>query len=301
MSTVVPPGGPLAFSDDDALRRIRPSIGGVVGVANPFARSLEVTGAWLLGILWVLPLVYAFWTAFHPPAYSTNFTLDAPLTLANFIKAWQAAPFARYFVNTVLLVTMVLAAQLVLVTLAAYAFARFTFPGRDVLFALVLVQLMIMPDVLIVENYRTMTALGIKDTILSIGLPYMASAFGIFLLRQTFKTVPRELDEAARVEGCSPLSTLWKVYVPLARPTYIAYGLVSISYHWNNFLWPLIITNSVESRPVTVGLQVFSATDQGIDWSIISAATLMTSGPLLVAFLRVQRQFVQSFMRAGIR
>ncbi|HEY3553541.1 MAG TPA: carbohydrate ABC transporter permease [Casimicrobiaceae bacterium] len=301
MSTVVPPGGPLAFSDDDALRRIRPSIGGVVGVANPFARSLEVTGAWLLGILWVLPLVYAFWTAFHPPAYSTNFTLDAPLTLANFVKAWQAAPFARYFVNTVLLVTMVLAAQLVLVTLAAYAFARFTFPGRDVLFALGLVQLMIMPDVLIVENYRTMTALGIKDTILSIGLPYMASAFGIFLLRQTFKTVPRELDEAARVEGCSPLSTLWKVYVPLARPTYIAYGLVSISYHWNNFLWPLIITNSVESRPVTVGLQVFSATDQGIDWSIISAATLMTSGPLLVAFLLFQRQFVQSFMRAGIR
>jgi sn-glycerol 3-phosphate transport system permease protein len=196
---------------------------------------------------------------------------------------------------------MVLAAQLVLVTLAAYAFARFTFPGRDALFALVLVQLMIMPDVLIVENYRTMTALGIKDTILSIGLPYMASAFGIFLLRQTFKTVPRELDEAARVEGCSPLQTLWKVYVPLARPTYIAYGLVSISYHWNNFLWPLIITNSVESRPVTVGLQVFSATDQGIDWSIISAATLMTSGPLLVAFLLFQRQFVESFMRAGIR
>ena len=265
------------------------------------SRSLETLGAWVLGILWVMPLFYAFWTAFHPPAFSTHFTPSAPVTLQNFVKAWQAAPFARYFVNTVILVTMVLAAQLVLVTLAAYAFARFRFPGRDVVFALVLVQLMIMPDVLIVENYRTMAALGIKDTILSIGLPYMASAFGIFLLRQTFKTVPRELDEAARVEGCSLLQTLWKVYVPLARPTYIAYALVSISYHWNNFLWPLIITNSVESRPVTVGLQVFSATDQGIDWSIISAATLMTTGPLLIAFLLFQRQFVQSFMRAGIR
>ncbi len=268
---------------------------------RPLSRSLETFGAWVLGIVWVLPLVYAFWTAFHPPAYSTDFSLTAPLTVANFVKAWQAAPFARYFVNTVILVTMVLAAQLVLVTLAAYAFARFRFPGRDVAFALVLVQLMVMPDVLIVENYRTMTELGIKDTILSIGLPYMASAFGIFLLRQTFKTVPRELDEAARVEGCSPLQTLWKVYVPLAKPTYIAYALVSISYHWNNFLWPLIITNSVESRPVTVGLQVFSATDQGIDWSIICAATLMTTGPLLVAFLLFQRQFVQSFIRAGIR
>ena len=265
------------------------------------SRALETLGAWVLGILWLLPLAYAIWTAFHPSAFSTHFTLTAPLTLDNFVNAWHAAPFARYFVNTVILVTMVLVAQMVLVTLAAYAFARFEFPGRDVAFALVLVQLMIMPDVLIVENYRTMTVLGIKDTILSIGLPYMASAFGIFLLRQTFKTVPRELDEAARIEGCSPLQTLWKVYVPLARPTYVAYALVSVSYHWNNFLWPLIITNSVESRPVTVGLQVFASTDQGIDWSIISAATLLTTGPLLIAFLLFQRQFVQSFMRAGIR
>ena len=265
------------------------------------AHALETVAAWFLGLLWILPLVYAIWTAFHPPAFSTRFAFNAPLTLDNFVKAWHAAPFARYFANTVILVTMVLVAQLVLVTLAAYAFARFDFPGRNIAFALVLVQLMIMPDVLLVENYRTMTAMGIKDTILSIGLPYMASAFGIFLLRQTFKTVPRELDEAARVEGCSPLQTVWRVYVPLARPTYLAYALVSVSYHWNNFLWPLIITDSVESRPVTVGLQVFSSTDQGIDWSIICAATLLTTGPLLVAFLLFQRQFVQSFMRAGIR
>ena len=263
--------------------------------------ALETFAAWLLGFLWVLPLLYAFWTAFHPPEFSTHLDLSAPLTLDNFVKAWHAAPFARYFANTVILVTMVLVAQMVLVTLAAFAFARFEFPGRNVAFALVLVQLMIMPDVLIVENYRTMTALGIKDTILAIGLPYMASAFGIFLLRQTFKTVPRELDDAARVEGCTPLQTLWKVYVPLARPTYLAYALVSVSYHWNNFLWPLIITESVNTRPVTVGLQVFSATDQGIDWSIITAATLLSTGPLLVAFLLFQRQFVQSFMRAGIR
>jgi sn-glycerol 3-phosphate transport system permease protein len=264
-------------------------------------RGVETAAAWLLGALWVLPLAYAVWTAFHPPEFATRFALGAPLTLANFVRAWHAAPFARYFVNTVLLVTMVLAAQLVLVTLAAYAFARFEFRGRGVLFALVLVQLMVMPDVLIVENYRTMVALGINDTILAIGLPYMASAFGIFLLRQAFKTVPRELDEAARVEGCGPLSVLWHVYVPLARPVYLAYALVSVSYHWNNFLWPLIITNSVESRPLTVGLQVFSATDQGIDWSVITAATLLTTAPLLVAFLLFQRQFVQSFMRAGIR
>ena len=264
-------------------------------------RGLETTGAWLLGALWILPLAYAVWTAFHPGEYSTHFVLTAPLTLDNFARAWSAAPFARYFLNTVLLCATILAAQLVLCTLAAYAFARFEFPGRGILFALVLLQLMVMPDVLIVENYRTMGLLGLRDTIVAIALPYMASAFGIFLLRQTFKTVPRELDEAARVEGCSPLQVLWRVYVPLARPVYLAYALVSISFHWNNFLWPLIITNSVESRPLTVGLQVFSAGDQGIDWSIITAATLLASAPLLIAFLLFQRQFVQSFMRAGIK
>lgn len=262
---------------------------------------LESAAAWLLGLLWILPLAYAVWTAFHAPEFSTRLELGAPLTLQNFANAWNAAPFARYFLNTFLLVSMILAAQLVLSTLAAYSFARFEFRGRDFMFFLVLLQLMVMPDVLIVENYNTMNLLGLRDTLLAIGLPYFASAFGIFLLRQTFKIVPRELEEAARVEGASALQVLLKVYVPLAKPVYLAYALVSVSHHWNNFLWPLIITNSVESRPLTVGLQVFSSTDQGVDWSIITAATLMTSAPLLIGFLLFQRQFVQSFMRAGIR
>ncbi len=276
-----------------------------LAIRNPPAArlgtALDTAGAWLLGILWAAPLLYAVWTAFHASEYAAHLALLAPLTLRNFARAWAAAPFARYFLNSFLLVSSILAAQLVLSTLAAFAFARFAFFGRELLFLLVLVQLMIMPDVLIVENYRTMHALGLVDSILGIGLPYMASAFGIFLLRQTFKTVPKELDEAARVEGCNLLQLLWKVYVPLAKPVYIAFGLVSVSYHWNNFLWPLIITNSVTTRPVTVGLSVFASTDQGIDWSVITAATLLTSAPLLLAFLLFQRQFVQSFIRAGIR
>ena len=266
-----------------------------------FWHRIEVLGAWLLALVWLAPLIYAFWAAFHPPAYATRFELFAPLTLENFAEAWSQAPFARYYVNTFLLVTSILVAQFVLCTLAAYAFARFEFFGRDVAFALVLVQLMIMPEVLIVENYRTMSMIGAVDTILGIGLPYMASAFGIFLLRQTFKTVPKELEEAARVEGCSFLQVLTKVYVPLAKPTYVAYGLVSVSYHWNNFLWPLVITNSVETRPLTVGLAIFGAPESGVDWSIITAGTLLAVAPLLIAFLLFQRQLVQSFMHAGIK
>ncbi len=268
---------------------------------NRPTHPLEAIGAWFLALIWLAPLAYAFWSALHPAAYATSFSLSAPWTLENFARAWNQAPFGRYYVNTVLLVCMVLAGQLVLCTLAAYAFARFSFRGSTIAFALVLLQLMIMPDVLIVENYRVVSGLGLLDTIPAIALPYMASAFGIFLLRQTFKSVPVELTDAARVEGAGPLTILWRVYVPLARPTYIAFALVSVSYHWNNFLWPLIVTNSVGSRPLTVGLAVFGAPETGVDWSIINAATVMTMAPLLAAFLLFQRQFMQSFMRAGIR
>jgi sn-glycerol 3-phosphate transport system permease protein len=273
---------------------------GIVG-PPPRGQWIEHAAALLLAVLWVLPLVYAFWAAFHPPGYATRFDPLAPVTLDNFRRAWAVAPFARYFLNTVLLVSLVLVFQFVFCTLAAYAFARFSFPGRDLAFALVLIQILIMPDVLFVENYTTLSRLDLVDTVVAIGLPYMASAFGIFLLRQTFKQVPRDLEEAAQVEGAGVLRVLMSVYVPLARPTYLAYGLVSVSYHWNNFLWPLVITNSVETRPITVGLGIFAAPETGVSWSVISAATLLSVAPLLAAFLLFQRQFVQSFMRAGIK
>jgi sn-glycerol 3-phosphate transport system permease protein len=269
--------------------------------STPIARTLETGAAWVLGLFWLAPLLYAVWTAFHPAFYATHFDFLAPLTLENLDRAWHAAPFARYFLNTVILVVMIVGAQCVLCTLAAFAFARFQFRGRDLLFALVLMQLMIAPEILAVANYQTVRALGFVDSLVGVALPYLTSAFGIFLLRQAFLGVPKDLEEAARIEGCGTLGVLWRVYVPLARPIYLAYGLVQVSFHWNNFLWPLIITNSVETRPLTVGLSVFSSTDQGIDWSVITAATVMTSGPLLVGFLLFQRQFVQSFMRAGIR
>lgn len=266
-----------------------------------FDLGLRSLSAWLLGLVWLLPLAYALWSAFHPSAFSTHFTWDAPWTLENFRRAWAAAPFPRYALNTFILVTSILIGQFILCTLAAYAFTRYRFRGQDWAFSLVLVQLMIMPDVVLVENYRSMHALGLSDSLTAMALPYMASAFGIFLLRQTFKTIPVELEEAARLEGCGALSILWRVYIPLAKPIYLAYALVSVSFHWNNFLWPLVVSNSVETRPLTVGLGVFSGTDQGIDWSIINAATLISTAPLLLAFMLFQRQFMQSFMRAGIR
>jgi sn-glycerol 3-phosphate transport system permease protein len=140
-------------------------------------QSVPVTlAAWLFGLLWALPLLYALWAGFHTSAYATRFDLTSPLTLANFTRAWEAAPFARYFLNTLVLVLGIMAGQFVICTLAAFGLARWKFWGSEVLFALILVQLMVTPDVLILENYRALQSLGLIDSLTGIGLPYVASA-----------------------------------------------------------------------------------------------------------------------------
>ena len=268
---------------------------------NRYWQLISTVMAWMLGIFWIFPLLYAFWAAFHAPEYATRFSLLAPLSLENFRTAWQQAPFVRYMLNTVIITALILAFQLVLCTLAAYALARIQFIGRNLVFALVLMQLMVVPEILIVENYQTLASLNAIDTYMGVALPYLASAFGIFLLRQSFMTVPHDLEDAARIEGCGVLAVICKVYVPLAKPTYLAFSLVSISYHWNNFLWPLVVTNTEQSRPLTVGMAIFGAPESGVDWSIICAGTLISIAPLLILFLFFQRQFVQSFIHAGLK
>jgi sn-glycerol 3-phosphate transport system permease protein len=263
--------------------------------------SLVPLAGWVLGLIWIAPLLLLVWAAWHPGGDALRLSLHTRWGLDNFAAAWQIAPFARYLRNTLCIVSLLLALQLVVCTLAGYALARLVFGGRGLVFALVLLQLMVMPEVLIAENYLSIARLGQVDHYLGVALPYIASAFGIFLLRQTFMSVPQELEDAARIEGLGRLAILVKVYVPLARPTYLAYALVSVSYHWNNFLWPLVATNTAASRPVTVGMALFASPETGVDWGVLSAGTLLSIGPLLLAFLLFQRQFMQSFMNAGIK
>ena len=268
---------------------------------NKLMAFLSASSAWMLALLWIFPLLYAFWAAFHSAEYTTHFSLFAPLELSNFEKAWSQAPFVRYMINTFAISLLTLAGQLIVCTLAAYALARIAFRGRALVFSLIIMQLMVTPEILIVANYQTLAQFHVIDTYLAVAIPYIASAFGIFLLRQSFKTIPMDLENAARLEGCNLLQIIWKVYVPLAKPTYVAYALVSISTHWNNFLWPLVVTNTENSRPLTVGLSIFGAPESGVDWAIICAGTLISIAPLLVVFILFQRQFIQSFMHAGIK
>ena len=155
------------------------------------------------------------------------------------------------------MVAAVLFVQFISITLAGYAFARIDFYGKNVLFMLFLTQMMVSADVLIMPNYRFISSLGLSDTRIGVILPFFASAMGILMMRQTVKTIPYELEEAAKIDGCGKLRMLTSIYVPLLKPVYIAFGLVSASYQWNNFLWPLVMINSESKRPLPIGLAIF--------------------------------------------
>jgi sn-glycerol 3-phosphate transport system permease protein len=252
-----------------------------------------------------VPLIWALGTALRPSelAVGTGWLwLPGHPTAANLRNAWTDAPFLTYYVNTIFIVSGILVCQLVTITLAGYAFARVRFPGREWLFLIVLFQLLTPVTVLLVPNYLTMRDLHLVDSRAAIMLPYLTSGFGIFLVRQACRAVPIELEEAARVQGARWYQIIWHVYLPLIRPALLAFSIVSVTFHWNDFLWPLIVTNTPGARPLTVGLASFAqGGETGAQFPLIMAGTILVMGPLLVAFFLLQRRFVDSFLFSGLR
>lgn len=256
-------------------------------------------------VMILIPLVWLSTTAFKTKAeiFSNPFDIlpESP-TLDNFSDAWDYAPFGSYYVNTIITSFGLLAVQLVTITMAAYAFARLKFPGRDFLFILFLTQLMITPQSTIFPNYLTISQLGLIDTRLGVMLPYFASAMGTFLLRQAFMSVPESLEDAGKLDGCNTFRLIWHVFLPVVRPSLIAFSIISVTYHWNEFLWPLLVTETARSRTLTVGLTIFAQqAEGGAEWSLLMAATILVIGPLLIAFTLFQRLFVQSFANSGLK
>ena len=258
---------------------------------------------YLFALICLIPLIWLVRTAFVPKELELDMLAVGWLpTFSNVTRIWGMAMWGNYYVNTIIVVAGVLAAQFVTITLAGYAFARLSFYGKNVLFVLFLTQIMIAADVLILPNYMTISKLGLNDTLLGAMMPFFASAMGTFLMRQTIKTIPYELEEAARIDGCNLFKMLVRIYLPLLVPCYIAHGLIAASYQWNNFLWPLIVINKPSKRLLTVGLAIFAqASEIGALWSDTCAATLLTVAPLLILFLFFQRRFIESFAHSGIK
>ncbi|MBI4588579.1 MAG: carbohydrate ABC transporter permease [Candidatus Rokubacteria bacterium] len=224
-----------------------------------------------------------------------------PVNFGNYAEVFDRAPFGVFLVNTVLVVTGILAVQLVTITLAAYVFARRTFRGQSLLFGLFLIQMMIPIHATFVPNFLTLRNLDLLNTRVAMMLPFFASGYGTFLLRQAFRQIPQDLEDAAVIDGCGGLRFLWHVLVPLARPTLVAFGLISLVSHWNDYLWPLIVTDTPDVRTLTIGLGMFVQQESGADWTLLMAATAFVTAPLMVIFLIFQRKFIESFMFSGLK
>ncbi|SFU41569.1 carbohydrate ABC transporter membrane protein 2, CUT1 family [Methylobacterium sp. 174MFSha1.1] len=257
-----------------------------------------------LALVWAVPFWWMLVAAFRPAGSGADASLLPSLTptLANFAEAWASADFPLYFLNSAVLCAGILAVQLVTASLAGYVFARLDFAGRGFLFALFLVQLMLVPVVLLVPNLKTVAALGLYDTLPGVMAPYFATAFGTFLMRQSFREVPQELEDAAMIDGAGWWARIRLIYLPLTKPALVAFSIVSVTSHWNEFLWPLMVINSPDKRPLTLGLASFTLSAEGMQaWGLIAAGTFLVSLPLLAAFLIFQRRFVNSFLASGIK
>jgi sn-glycerol 3-phosphate transport system permease protein len=195
----------------------------------------------------------------------------------------------------------ILIGQLVTITLAAYAFARLEFPFKRVLFTLFLLQVMFPIYAIFLTNFITLRELDLINTLPAMIVPFVASGYGTFMLRQSFRQVPSELSDAARLDGCGHLGILWHVYLPLVQPTLVAFGIISVVTHWNDYMWPLLVTNSDEVRTLPIGLGLLAKSDSGADWTRLMAGTTIVVSPLLLAFVIFQRRFIDSFMHTGVK
>lgn len=278
----------------------------------------------IVSVIWLLPLVFGILMSIRPasqPVTNGNIFFDCSersavlaaergdlsllgctITGQNYADAWAVAPWPLHYRNSLIFVVGVLIVQLFTVTMAGYAFARMRFAGRNLLLFLILLQIMIPTGVLLVQNFSTIRSLGLFNTHWALMAPYWGSAFGTLLIRQTFREVPLEFEEAARIDGANLWQVLRHVYVPLSIPAYLSFALVSVSSHWTEFLWPFIVTRSDDVRPLTVALsQLYKTSETGALYGQLMAGTLLVVAPLVVLFMLFQRRFIESFASSGLK
>ncbi|WP_338463143.1 carbohydrate ABC transporter permease [Brevibacillus borstelensis] len=261
------------------------------------------TVEWLLlaavGLIFVFPFLWMFLTAFKtmPEVYQFPPTWwPESWQFQNFEIAWSSGPFLTYVWNSFLMAAGILVLQLLTGVPAAYAFARYRFRGREALFGLTLIALMIPAQVIFLPVYVEMSHWGLVNTLWALILPYGASAFGIFLLRQSFMQVPDEVIEAARLDNASEWKIMWTIMVPMAKPVLVTFGLFSFIYHWNDYFWPLIMTNSNEVRTLPIGISMLKAAEGGKLWNVIMAGNMILVLPILAIFFFAQRHIISAFV-----
>lgn len=258
-----------------------------------------------VGILMIYPFYYMLSTSLKSDVEARAIPptlLPTTYHFENYAAAWAAAPWARYFANTLFIAAVTTAGELILATLAAYAFARMRFLGKATLFAILLATYMMPGEATLIPNFVIMSKryLNLYDTYWAQILPFLASAFSIFLLRQQFLSVPQELQDAAVIDGAGHLRFLWSIALPISVPALVTVAIISFYGSWNAFQWPLIVTSNPDIRPIQVGLNAFRG-EAGTEYHLLMAAAAFVVAPVIALYLIGQRYLVQGIATTGIR
>ena len=256
-----------------------------------------------LAAIMLVPLIWMVIVSLESRQQATTFPpvlIPSGLHFENYSAAWNAVPFGHFFLNSLLYSLATVAGNLLFCSLAAYAFARIRFFGRDVLFVVLLATLMVPFQVILIPTFLIVKQIGLVDSVGGLIMPNLCSAFGIFMLRQFFRTLPIELEEAARIDGTSRLGILFKIVLPLSLPALATLGIIQFMWSWNDFLWPLIIIDSQAHAPLQLGLSQLQGA-HFTQWNLLMAGTVMSQIPMLLVFLFAQRWFVRSIAFTGIK
>lgn len=254
------------------------------------------------GLVVVLPFLWMVTTSLKPMklTYAPPYLLPTHFEWRNYLVAWRAAPFLRFYLNSAIMAVGITLGQVFLSSLAAFALARLRFPGRDALFLVFLGTMMVPFHVTLIPSYLIVRWLGWPDTYQALIVPRLVSAFGIFLMRQYYLTIPMDLDEAARMDGCSPVGVWWRIVLPLSQPTLAALAIFAFLFAWNDFLWPLVVTNATEMRTIQLGLAMFQGR-YGTQWTYLMAGTVTATIPGILAFLLGQGRFIEGVTLTGLK
>lgn len=257
----------------------------------------------------IAPFLWMLTTALKAPGTMTAFSYDSswwkewiPTSFEwrNFVKVWQVVPFAKFYVNSILVAVGTTLGQVITSAMAAYAFARLRFPGRDNLFFSYLATMMVPGAVTMIPVFILLRYLGWIDSYKAVILPAAFTAYGTFMLRQFFLTLPHELEDAAKIDGCSYLGIFWRIILPLSKPALATLTTFTFMGNWMSFMWPLIVLNSESKFTLPIGLAYFKSV-YGTDYSLLMAASLMMILPILLVFIFNQRFFVEGIKLTGIK
>ena len=257
-----------------------------------------------IAIAMLLPLLWLISTAFKSGTenifeFPPRFLPQQP-TFSNFVKVWQTEPFGRYFFNSTLIAVITVILNLLFCSLAAYPLARLNFRGREIIFSLIVATILIPFQIVMIPLYILTVRLGLTNSYLGVIFPSIASAFGIFLMRQAFQNVPKELEEASRIDGCSELGIWWHIMIPSVRPALVTLAIFVFIGSWSDFLWPLIVLNRPEYYTLPLGVARLAGSFS-LDWRLIAAGSVIATAPILLFFVIMQRYIVPSEINSGVK